>query len=266
MFLVDSHCHLDLLPLGEQANSVADFLAEASKHEVKYCLNVCVNLASYPAVLRIAQCYPTVSASVGVHPNEVTTVVDLAEQLFTLAQQDQQVIAIGETGLDYTRLTTELDKIKQQERFRQHIRVAKQVNKPLIVHMRAATRDVLMILAEEKANTVGGILHCFTEDWETAALALKENFYISFSGIVTFRNAPDVQQVAKKVPLDRLLIETDAPYLAPHPKRGQSNQPAYLRYTAAHLAGLRHLPVEAIAQQTTTNFLTLFPMVKFPHV
>jgi TatD DNase family protein len=254
MFLVDSHCHLDLLDLTAHDNSLPAALLHAKKHDVQHMLCVCITLEDFPTVLNIAKSYAEVSASVGLHPNEQDVPLEpSADDLIQLAQ-DKKVVAIGETGLDYFRSTG--DTSWQRERFRQHIRASNQIDKPLIVHMRQATEDTLAILREEKAAR--GVMHCFTENWETAKAALDLGFYISLSGIVTFRNALDIQEVAKNIPLDRLLIETDSPYLAPIPFRGKPNEPAYVRYVAEFIADLRGITLAAVAEQTTKNFFTLF--------
>jgi TatD DNase family protein len=257
MFLADSHCHLNMLE-GE----VDAYLARAQAQGVRYILNVCVALADFPAVLKTAEAYTFVSASVGLHPNEQKEEVDLAT-LIKLAQP-KKVVAIGETGLDYFRSAGELG--WQQERFRIHIRAAKQLQKPIIVHTRQAQIDTLRIMREEGAELVGGVMHCFTEDWTMAKQALDMGFYLSFSGIVTFKNAATIQDVARQVPLDRLLIETDAPYLAPNPERGKANEPAYMRHTAEYLANLRNISLEAFAEQTTDNFFHLFKGAVKPYV
>lgn len=262
MFLVDSHCHLDLLNLDSTESDLTKIIARAQENEVHYILNVCVSLASFSTVLKTAEAYPFVSASVGLHPNEQEEEVD-ADQLIQLAQ-NKKVVAIGETGLDYYRSTGLVE--WQRTRFRTHIHAAKEVQRPLIVHTRAAKDDTIQIMQEEGASQVGGVMHCFTEDWSIAKKALDLNFFISFSGIVTFKNASVIQEVAKKVPMDRILIETDSPYLAPHPHRGQPNEPAYVRYTAEYIAGLRNTSLEEFAEQTTQNFFTLFKGAQRPHV
>jgi TatD DNase family protein len=260
MFLVDSHCHLDRLDLTPHAGSLDAALAFAHAQGVKHMLCVCITLEDFPEMLRIAKTYPNVSASVGLHPNEiVTTAEPLAQDLINLAD-DPKIIAIGETGLDYFRSEGDLE--WQRERFRQHIRAAKISGKPLIVHMRQASVDTLRILREEKAEEIGGVMHCFTEDWETAMAALDMNFHISLSGIVTFPNAKEVQNVAKQVPLDRLLVETDSPYLAPNPFRGKSNEPAYVKHVSEFIAKLRNISLEEVAEQTTDNFFRLFKGAK----
>ncbi|OGT45288.1 MAG: deoxyribonuclease [Gammaproteobacteria bacterium RIFCSPHIGHO2_12_FULL_41_20] len=263
MFLVDSHCHLDQLDLAPYQGQLDRALAHAREAGVEYILNVCINLADFPKVLQIAKDYSSsVSATVGLHPNEAEE-VDLTQKLLHYAQ-DEKIVAIGETGLDYYRSAGDL--AWQRQRFREHIQVAKEVNKPLIVHSRQAKADTLHILREEKASDVQGVLHCFTEDWEMARQAMDMGFYISFSGVVTFRNAKTVQDVAARIPLDKLLLETDAPYLAPDPYRGKANVPAYMRHTAEYIAQLKGMDVAVLAQQTTKNFFTLFHGVQQPHV
>jgi TatD DNase family protein len=222
-------------------------------------LCVCVELESFPELLALARGHDCLSASVGVHPN-ARAGEEPDMQRLVAAAQDPKVIAIGETGLDYYRSTGELD--WQRERFRVHVRAALVARKPLIIHSRDARRDVIAILREERADQVGGIMHCFVDDWDSARSAMDLGFYISFSGIVTFKNATELQDVARQVPLDRLLVETDAPYLAPVPMRGRQNQPAFVRHTAEFIAGLRGLSLEEIALATTANFLKLFPSVR----
>ena len=249
--LVDSHCHLNLIK-----NSNPDTLIAAAENQgVSHFLNVSVDLDNFPTVLGIAKRIDNVFASVGIHPNTPETVVVDVETLTNLAD-DSKVIAIGETGLDYFR--TEGNLAWQQERFRTHIRAAKEIKKPLIIHCRDAAEDTLRILREENASDVGGIMHCFVDSWETAQQAMDMGFYISFSGIVTFKNAKTVQSVAKQVPLNRMLVETDAPYLAPVPHRGDTNQPAYVRHVAEFIADLREESFETIARVTTGNFFRLF--------
>lgn len=255
MYLVDSHCHLDQLDLSLHAGKLANALKNAADNGVGHMLCVCITLEEFPKVLAAAHEYANVSASVGLHPNEVVSQEPTADDLITMAQ-DKKIIAIGETGLDYYRSTGDVE--WQRERFRQHIRAAKETGKPLIVHSRQAKEDTLAIIKNEKADTIGGVLHCFTEDWEMASAALDLNFYISFSGIVTFKNAVSIQDVAKRMPLDRMLIETDSPYLAPIPFRGKPNEPAYVRYVAEYIAELRGINVVELAEQTTDNFFRLF--------
>lgn len=256
MRLVDSHCHLDQLDLTPYAGDLSKALAEAKTKGVEHFLCVCITLKDFPAVLEIAKSYPNVSASVGLHPNEQDIDGEPTEEDLISLAQDKKIIAIGETGLDYYRSTGDLG--WQQERFRRHIRAAKKLNKPIIVHTRQAKTDTIQIMREEGASEIGGVMHCFTEDWAMAQEALDLNFYISFSGIVTFRNAVEIQDVAKRVPLDRMLIETDSPYLAPNPHRGKPNEPAYVRYVADYIAEMRDIDVVELGERTTENFSKLF--------
>lgn len=250
--LVDSHCHLDYEPLHEQIDEV---LGRARDNGVGYLLCVGVTIEAFPAVQAIARAHPHVFASVGVHPNEREGNDPQAEELVALAD-DPRVVAIGETGLDYYR--SEGDLTWQQDRFRRHIRAANEAHKPLIIHTREAAEDTLRLMREEGAGEAGGVMHCFTESWEVARSALDLGFYISFSGIITFKTAEALREVARKVPADRLLIETDAPYLAPVPYRGKTNEPAYVRHVAECLAGVRGTTLADIAGLTTRNFFELF--------
>jgi TatD DNase family protein len=263
MFLVDSHCHFDLMMQSKegplQLNQIID---RAVEQGVSYFLNVSVSLARFPILLKMADQSPLMSISVGLHPNDQNETVDL-NVLETLTKHEK-VVAIGETGLDYFRSTGDLD--WQRERFRTHIHAAKNTHLPLIVHTRDAKEDTIRLLIAEGAKEVGGVMHCFTEDWEMAKRCLELGFYISFSGIVTFKNAEHIKEVAKKVPLDRILIETDSPYLAPNPKRGASNEPAYVKYTAEYIANLRQMDFAEFAGATTQNFFTLFKGAKRPYV
>lgn len=250
--LVDSHCHLNFEPLNAGLDAV---LQRARDNGVGNMLCVSVTLETFPEVRSQAHDHAHVFASVGVHPNETEGHEPSVSELVGLAD-DKRVVAIGETGLDYYRSHGEMT--WQQERFRRHIRAAKQSGKPLIIHTRDAAVDTLRVMREEGAADIGGVMHCFTESWEVARAALDLNFYISFSGIITFRNAVVLREVAKQVPEDRLLIETDAPYLAPVPHRGKTNEPAYVRYVADCLANIRQTPLESIADITTRNFFALF--------
>ncbi len=253
--LADSHCHLDRLDFAALGGNLDTAIATAHAAGVNYLLSISVELDSLPGLLAIAERYPQVYASVGVHPTEQVAHEPGAEQLAALAHHPK-VVAIGETGLDYFHCKGDTE--WQRERFRTHIRAARLTGKPLIVHSRDAREDTLRILAEEGAAEVGGVMHCFTDDWDTARRALDLNFHISFSGIVTFHNAKALREVAAKVPLERMLIETDAPYLAPMPHRGKTNQPAYVRHVAEQIATVRNLPVEVVAEATTSNFIKLF--------
>ncbi len=254
--LVDSHCHINFDPL---VSELPRILQNARDQGVAYLLCVSVNLEDFPQVLALAQTYPHIFASVGVHPDHQDCREPTVEELVELAQ-DARIVAIGETGLDYYRLSG--DMTWQQERFRRHIRAARASGKPLIIHTRSASADTLRILREERAQDIGGVMQCFTEDWDTARAALDLNFYISFSGIVTFKSAEAMRQVALQVPEDRLLIETDSPYLAPVPHRGRVNEPAYVRHVASTLAELRQCSLDELAAITTRNFFTLFATAK----
>ncbi|MFC3914172.1 TatD family hydrolase [Pseudaeromonas sharmana] len=258
MLLVDSHCHLDRLDFNQRHVDVADVLRKAQARGVSHCLCVSVTLTQFPAMLAAIAPFQQVFASCGVHPLDQETPWSV-EQLTTLAA-DARVVAIGETGLDY--FYHPEHKQVQQEAFRSHVRVAKALGKPLIIHTRDAQEDTLQILREEGADAVGGVLHCFTEDWAMAEAAMALGFYISISGIVTFRNADRLRDVTRRLPADRLLIETDSPYLAPIPHRGQENQPAYVRDVAEYVAWLRNTSVEEIARITSENFFRLFPLAK----
>ncbi len=255
MFLVDSHCHLDRLDLTPYEGKLDGTLDAAKQQGVGHMLCVCIDLEHLDDVLEPARQHDFISASVGVHPNEQEGEDPDCERLVELAH-DENIVAIGETGLDYFR--TEGDVEWQRLRFRQHIAAARQTHKPLIIHMRDATEDTLQIMKEEKADEVGGVMHCFVEDWEVAKKALDLNFHISFSGIVTFNSARALKEVARNMPLDRMLVETDSPYLAPVPYRGKSNQPAWVRNVAECIAELRNESLENIAEQTTENFFSLF--------
>ncbi|MCO6427106.1 TatD family hydrolase [Nitrosomonas communis] len=249
---VDSHCHLDFPDL---AVNLDEILNNMQLNNVTHALCVSVNLEDFPRVRSLAKSHHNLFASVGVHPDYENLIEPTALQLVELADHPK-VVAIGETGLDYFRLQGDLE--WQRERFRQHIRAAKQCNKPLIIHTRAAAADTLRIMAEEGADSIGGVMHCFTESWEVAQQAIDMNFYISFSGILTFKNATVIKEVARKIQLDRILIETDSPYLAPVPYRGKINQPAFVCYIAEEIAKLRQIDLKEIAAITTNNFFDLF--------
>lgn len=253
--LVDSHCHLDRLDLTPYQGDLALALKKAHDAGVAHMLCVAIDLEHFPALVGIAEAHANVYLSVGVHPNENDGQEPSVTELVELARHPK-VVAIGETGLDYYR--SEGDVEWQRERFRRHIAAAKQTNKPLIIHMREATEDTLQIMAQEGAEQVGGVMHCFVEDWEVAQRAMDLNFHISISGIVTFNSAKIIKDVASRVPLDRLLVETDAPYLAPVPHRGRPNEPAYTRLVAEHIAQLRGIPLEQLAAATSANFFKLF--------
>lgn len=250
--LVDSHCHLNF---PEFASNLPEIFANMNKNGVGLALCVSVSLPDFHEVISLAETYPQLYASVGVHPDYEDEKEPSVENLAELANHPK-VIAIGETGLDYFRLNGDLE--WQRERFRNHIRAAKLCGKPLIIHTREAANDTLRIMEEEGAASVGGVMHCFTESLEVAERAIALGFYISFSGIVTFKKALQVKEVAKNVPLDRVLVETDSPYLAPVPFRGKTNQPAYVKHVAEEVARLRGLSVAELAEATTRNFKRLF--------
>lgn len=250
--LVDSHCHIPII----EGIDREDILANARANGISHMLCVCIDLESLDPIIQLANQHENIYASVGVHPNTLTNKEAMVEELVQLSEQNPKIIAIGETGLDYFRSEGDLD--WQRQRFRTHIRAAKVASKPLIIHCRNASDDTIRILEEEGARDTGGVMHCFVEDWETAQKAMDLNFYISFSGIVTFKNATDLKEVARKVPLEKMLVETDSPYLAPMPYRGKTNQPAYVRYVAEHIAELKGLDYEQVATTTSENFFDLF--------
>ena len=230
-------------------------MAAMAANSVSHALCVSVNLQTFPEVLAIAQRFPNIFASAGVHPDERSGEEPDIDRLVGLAAHPK-VVAIGETGLDYYRV--EGDTEWQRERFRAHIRAARQTRKPLIIHTREAAEDTLRIMHEEAAAGVGGVMHCFTETADVARRAMEMNFMISFSGIVTFKNATALKNVARAVPLENMLIETDSPYLAPVPYRGKTNQPAYVRFVAEEIARLKGISLESVAKATTANFFRLF--------
>jgi TatD DNase family protein len=252
---VDSHCHLSFPELQADLPGV---LARMREAKVDAALNVCTTLPEFPSVLAVAEQAGNLFASVGVHPDYTDTPEPTVEHLVELAGHPK-VVAIGETGLDYYRLGEPLD--WQRERFRVHIRASRATGKPLIVHTRAASADTIRIMREEGADQAGGVMHCFTESLEVARAAMDLGFHISFSGIVTFKNARELHAVAQGVPLARTLIETDAPYLAPVPHRGKRNEPSFVPHVAARLAELHGVTVERVAEQTSTNFSRLFKVL-----
>jgi len=253
--LIDSHCHLDRVNLKAYGKDFGRFMAETLASGVGRMLCVSIDLEHYPKMRALVDPYPQVSVSVGVHPNEVNRREPEPGELVALAA-DPRNVAIGETGLDYYR--SEGDLTWQQERFRHHIAAARACGKPLIIHSREARADTIRILREEGAAQVGGVLHCFTEDWDMASQALDLGFYISFSGILTFPGADELRQVASRLPLDRLLIETDSPYLTPVPFRGRPNEPRYVAQVAVCIAGLRGMATEDLIAATHDNFQRLF--------
>jgi TatD DNase family protein len=253
--LVDSHCHLDRVNLKPYAGDFHRLMEETRSAGVGHMLCVSIDLEHYAEMRNLIEPYPRVFVSVGVHPNERSRRDPSPDELVELST-DARNVAIGETGLDYYRSQGDLS--WQHQRFRNHILAAKACGKPLIVHTREARKDTLRILAEEGARDAGGVLHCFTESWEMARAALDLGLYISFSGIVTFNTADDLRKVAAKVPLDRLLIETDSPYLAPVPHRGKPNEPKFVSAVAQCVAGLRGMAVDELAGVTRDNFFRLF--------
>jgi TatD DNase family protein len=255
--LVDSHCHLNFPELLANLPAIKESMMA---NEVGHALCISVTLPDFPQVLALAETNANFFASVGVHPDYENIEEPSVAGLLALADHDK-VVAIGETGLDYFRLTGDLE--WQRTRFRTHIQAAIQCGKPLVIHTRNAAADTLRIMREENAQQVGGVMHCFTESLEVALEAIELGFYISFSGIVTFKNAVAIKEVARQVPLNRMLIETDSPYLAPIPYRGKTNQPSYVKHVAEEIAKLRGISFEEVATATTENFFQLF---KHAHV
>lgn len=264
--LIDSHCHLDKLTLTAERNLSA-ILADAYKVGVEYILCPAVDLEHFPDVLTIVKNNKNIVASVGVHPTETGAREPTLSELVELGD-DAAVVGIGETGLDYYYCQNADGQGKnsreyQRKLFKLHIAAAKELGKPLIIHSRAASSDIIAILKSEQASVVGGVMHCFTENLEMMKSVLALDFYISLAGIVTFKNADMLREVAQRVPLDRLLIETDSPYLAPVPLRGKPNEPAYVHYIAEYIAKLRHISYQDLAQQTTENFFRLFGDISY---
>ena len=258
MPFIDSHCHINF---PELADNIDEVLARMKQNDVQSALCVSVNLPDFPQVLALAERFENIYASVGVHPDYENEVEPSVAELVALARH-KKIIAIGETGLDYFRLTGDLE--WQRARFRNHIRAARTSGKPLIIHTRSAADDTLRIMREEQAQEVGGVMHCFTENWDVAQAAITMGFYISFSGIVTFKNATQLKEVAQRVPLERILIETDSPYLAPVPHRGKLNQPAFVKHVAEEIALLRGISVDEVGRATSENFARLFNTAKIP--
>lgn len=249
---VDSHCHLNFPEFSERLPEIYRHMQD---NGVSHALCISVDLESFAEVLEIAQSRDNLYASVGVHPDYEDCTEPTVESLVELAAHPK-VVAIGETGMDYYRTPGPLE--WQRERFRVHIRAARATHKPLVIHTRAASADTLRIMAEEKASEAGGVMHCFTESLEVAQAAMDMGFYISFSGIVTFKNAKELKEVAKAVPLERMLIETDAPYLAPAPHRGKTNEPGFVKHVAEEIARLKGVPLEEVGEATSRNFRRLF--------
>lgn len=258
MQLVDSHCHINFPDFDGR---IPDILQNAADNQVNHLLCIATSWENRLDVLKLAEEHQPISASIGVHPTTEGGYEPSADELLE-ATQNPNVVAIGETGLDYFR--SEGDLTWQHERFHRHIEAARRCQLPLIIHTRAAAEDTMNTLRDHKATDAGGVMHCFAEDWDVAKQALDIGFYISFSGIVTFKSAKAVQEVALKTPLNRILVETDAPYLAPTPHRGKTNEPAFVRHTAEFVANLRDMPLEELAQATTDNFYELFTKANRP--
>ena len=257
--LVDSHCHLDRVALDHYDGSFARFVGKTLESGIGHMLCVSIDLESWPDMVELVKPYPQISLSVGVHPNDKERREPSVEELIELSRTPR-VVAIGETGLDYFHGEGDLD--WQRDRFRRHIRAAVAAQMPLIIHTRQAKADTIDIMREEGAAEAGGVMHCFTEDWPMAKQALEMGFHISFSGIITFKNAAELREVVQQVPMDKLLIETDSPYLAPVPYRGKPNQPLYVERVAACVAELKGLPPAAVAEQTAENFYRCFPLAE----
>ena len=251
--LVDSHCHLDFPEL--QAD-LAGVMSRMSDNGVTHALTISTTLETFPAVRAVALSRANVWCTAGVHPDERRDGREVTEDELVRMADDPKVVGIGETGLDYFRVEGDTD--WQRERFRTHIRAARRCGKPLVIHTRASAADTLRLMREENAGEAGGVMHCFTESWEVAEAAMAQGFHISFSGIVTFKNAQELKEVARRVPLERMLVETDSPYLAPVPHRGRSNQPAFVKHVAEEIARLRGIAFEEVAAATTENFFRLF--------
>jgi TatD DNase family protein len=253
---IDSHCHLSFPELQAQ---LPELLAAMRQAQVEQAICICTTMEEFPQVLALAQAHAPLWATVGVHPDS-EDVHEPGEDELVAAAAQPRVVAIGETGLDYYRLNgRSLAEMEwQRERFRTHIRAARRAARPLVIHTRSSAEDTLRLMREEGADQAGGVLHCFTETLAVAQAAVEMGFHISFSGILTFKNAADLREVARLLPLERILIETDSPYLAPVPYRGKLNQPAYVPHVAAQIAALRGLSVEEVAQQCSANTRRLF--------
>jgi len=255
---VDSHCHLDFPELRAELPQLLDAMRASA---VTHALCIAVEMPAWPQVHALATEHANLYASVGVHPDYLDT-PEPSIDLLVAKSREPKIVAIGETGLDYYRLEGDLE--WQRARFRTHIRAAREAGRPLVIHTRSSAADTLAIMRDERASECGGVMHCFTETWDVASAALDLGFHISFSGIVTFKNAVELKDVARRVPLERMLIETDSPYLAPVPYRGKRNQPAFVPHVAAEIARLRGVPVESVAAATSQNFFRLFGID--PHV
>jgi TatD DNase family protein len=251
--LVDSHCHLDFPELRADLPGI---LSRMRDNGVTHALTISTTLETFPAVRDVARSQPNVWCSAGVHPDERRDGREVTLDELVRMADDPKVVAIGETGLDYFRV--EGDTEWQRERFRTHVRAARRCAKPLVIHTRSSAEDTIRLMKEEGAGEVGGVMHCFTEGWDVAQAAMEQGFLISFSGIVTFKNAKDLKEVARRVPLERMLVETDSPYLAPVPHRGKPNQPAFVKHVAEEIAALRGIAFDEVARATTENFFRLF--------
>ncbi len=256
MYLVDSHCHINFPQLQARLDEV---LANARENDVQHMLCISTTWENFFEVRELANKHSEISASIGIHPCTTEGHEPDLDELLTHGKDDL-IVAVGETGLDYHWHEGDLE--WQHQRFHRHIEAAIELQKPLIIHTRAAADDTMQTLRDHQARDAGGVMHCFAENWDIAKQALDIGFYISFSGIVTFKSAPEIQEVARKAPIDRILVETDSPYLAPVPKRGKPNEPAYVRHTAEFVAAQRGMTIEELAQVTTDNFYTLFPLAK----
>lgn len=252
--LVDSHCHLDRLDFSMR--DLDNYLAVASAVGVNFFLCPGIDIEHFPNILHLAETHENIVVTVSKHPTEKGTDPDV-KRLVELGY-NKLVVGVGETGLDYYYCNSESDREYQKNLFRTHIRAAKELNKPLVIHSREAAQDIISILQEENAKTIGGVMHCYTENLEFAEAAMELNFYISFSGIITFKNAGKLREVARAIPLNKMLLETDSPYLAPVPMRGKPNEPAFLRYTAEYMAHLREITFDMLSEVTTENFFRLF--------
>lgn len=255
MIIVDSHCHLDMM---EEHDQIQNYISRAMAADVRYFQTICTKIENFENILKIARTYDNVFASVGVHPSEVKAVIT-AQELIDLAKKDEKVIGLGETGLDYFYNKEKNHHRMQQDSFEQHIIASQENGLPVIVHTRDAEADTENIIARnKKSKNFPGLIHCFTASREFARKMLDLDIFISISGIVTFKNAEELREVVRFVPLDRILVETDSPYLAPVPHRGRVNEPAYTRFVAESIASLKGVSLEQLAAQTTANFFSLF--------
>ena len=248
---IDSHCHIDCIDLTDHENSMETLLQQAADDGVEHMLCVCIDLHEFDTMYAVVKKYKQISVSAGMHPTHSVGESLSVDEILKYVRREE-VVAVGETGLDFFYQKDKPD--WQKNRFRYHIEAAKQVNKPVIVHTRDAAKDTINIIKEESAKDCGGVIHCFTEDWDFAKKSLDENFYISFSGIATFKTAEQIREVVRKVPADRFLIETDSPYLAPVPKRGKQNYPGYVKYVAECVAKERGVSVEEVAELSKKNY------------